>query len=109
MQYLLYYAIGTTKTSFTAPIIPAAHCANAGNARMHDVYGLTPVYIALASKNAHALCAFLSLDLQVTIEDLEDRKNQDSIIALEGLESSMRSMRVYRDIGGWVEGLLDIC
>lgn len=76
---------------------------------MHDIYGLTPVYIALASENAHALRVLLSLDLRVTVEDLEDRKNQDSIIALEGLESSMRSMRVYGDIGGWVEGLLGIC
>lgn len=63
-RYSLHRAIGITKTPSIAPIIHAAHQADAGNVRMCDVYGLTPVYIAAASDNAHALCTLLSLDPQ---------------------------------------------
>lgn len=70
---------------------------------MHDDYGLTLVHLAPASKIAHVLRALLSLDLRVITEDLEDRKNQDGITPLKGLESSMRSIRESAEalVGMW--------
>jgi len=70
---------------------------------MRDVYGLTPVHIAAASDNAHALRTLLSLDPRGIAEDLKDRKNQDGITPLEGLEISMRSMKESMEtlVGVW--------
>jgi len=70
---------------------------------MRDIYRLTLVHIAPASENAHALCALLSVDPQVIPGDLKGKKNQDGITPLEGLESSMRSMREPTEtlVGVW--------
>ena len=75
---------------------------------MHDVYGLTPVYPAPASKNAHALRALLSLDLRVIAEDLEDRKHQEGITRGIGVLDAF-DQSACGGIGGCVEGLLGIC
>jgi hypothetical protein len=102
-KYPLHRAIGINKTSSVAAIILAAHQANAGNVRMRDVYGLTPVHIATASDNAHALRTLLSLDPLGIAEDLQDSKNQDGITPIEGLEISMRSARESMEtlVGVW--------
>jgi hypothetical protein len=70
---------------------------------MHDIHGLTPVHVAAASENAHALRALLSLDPHGIAEDLKDRKNKDGLTPLEGLETSMRSTRECMEtlVGVW--------
>jgi ankyrin repeat protein len=40
---------------------------------MRDIHGLTPVHIAAASENAHALRALLSLDPHRIAEDLKEQ------------------------------------
>ena len=102
-KYPLHRAIGINKTPSIAPIILASHQADAGNVRMRDVYGLTPVHIAAGSDNAHALRTLLSLDPLGIAEDLKDSKNQDGITPLEGLEISMRSTKESMEtlVGVW--------
>lgn len=106
MQCLLHCSIATTKKPSVTSIILAAHHADVENVHTCDIHGLTPVHVAAASENAHALHVLLSLDASGIADDLRDRKNEDGITPLGGLESSMRSTREAMETLMCVKGLL---
>ncbi|CAA7262592.1 unnamed protein product [Cyclocybe aegerita] len=101
--YPLHCAIGTTKDPSITQLIRVAYNIDAGSIRKRDDSGLTPVHVAAASWNVHALRVLLALDPSGIAEDLKDAGNRDAMTPLEALRFVMRATRESSEtlLGAW--------
>ena len=96
----LHVMIASVKTPFVGNVIRSEYASNPSNIRKKTADGFTPIHMAAAVQNVHALRTLLELGVG---DDLQDSANKLGTTPLEALDSAMRSNRQFMDtmLGVW--------